>query len=351
VATTTLPPTTIPPKPLVISTAEIPGGTTGGTYLVFLKGSGGTPPLRWQITRGELPSGLELLPSGLIRGNPDSPGIYDFGLRVDDSLGDSASENFNIEFVDPLKIETTFIPDVLVGEQLERSFIASGGKKPYIWEIKQGFLPEEIDFSEAGTLLGVPQKSESYEITLVLNDSLGSAVENDFSLNIIENLVIETKSIPLSVNGESYLFQFEASGGSEPYFWTLSSGSLPEGLLLEEDGKLTGTPTIISNSQIYVKVSDSSGRSASFPYIFIVSLKNQEQQTVVARGGSIVININENIIRFIESTSNSGFTGYLVNPGPEKVQFHFISDSNQTPSWILCEFNNDVDASVVCSFD
>ena len=71
--TTTLPPptttTTRPPDPLVISTGSIPGGTTGGTYFVVLRGAGGVPPRLWLLDEGSLPSGLELLPSAIITDN------------------------------------------------------------------------------------------------------------------------------------------------------------------------------------------------------------------------------------------------------------------------------------------
>ena len=95
-----------------------------------------------------------------------------------------------------------------------------------------------------------------------------------------------------------------------------------------------------------VKVTDSAGRSASFPYIFGVSVSG-ERQTVVARGGSIVIDIRGNEVIYIENVPNDGFIGYLISPGPEKVQFHFISNNNQLPSWIFCELGNES----ICDFD
>ena len=193
---------------------------------------------------------------------------------------------------------------------------------------------------------GVPTVAGISEFVLALTDSTDSVVKKNFSLNVVENLILATQSIPAAVNGKNYSFEFTASGGSEPYTWSLSSGSLPEGMFFSPNGQLSGVPMVVSNSQISVKVTDSVGRSASFPYIFGVSVSG-ERQTVVARGGSIVIDIRGNELVYIENVPNDGFIGYLITPGPEKVQFHFIGDNNQIPSWIVCELGNEN----ICNFD
>ena len=73
----------------------------------------------------------------------------------------------------------------------------------------------------------------------------------------------------------------------------------------------------------------------------------EELQTIAARGGSVLIEINDNVLKYIENVSNEGFTGYLIVSSPNKVQVHFIGDENQIPSWVLCETTS----SEVCSFD
>jgi hypothetical protein len=48
-----------------------------------------------------------------------------------------------------------------------------------------------------------------------------------------------------------------ASGGKQPYTWTISAGSLPPGLSLTTDGIISGTPTTIGTSNFTVQVTDS----------------------------------------------------------------------------------------------
>lgn len=57
--------------------------------------------------------------------------------------------------------------------------------------------------------------------------------------------------------------QFTASGGTPPYSWALTSGTLPPGLGLSSDGVLSGTPTALGNFVFTVGVSDSGGAGSS----------------------------------------------------------------------------------------
>ena len=50
----------------------------------------------------------------------------------------------------------------------------------------------------------------------------------------------------------------QASGGTAPYTWVLSSGSLPPGLTLKATGRIAGTPDVSGTHTFSVKVKDSS---------------------------------------------------------------------------------------------
>jgi hypothetical protein len=54
-----------------------------------------------------------------------------------------------------------------------------------------------------------------------------------------------------------------ARGGTPPYSWGITAGSLPAGLGLSSGGSLTGTPTAASHPGFTVTVQDSVGASAS----------------------------------------------------------------------------------------
>lgn len=59
------------------------------------------------------------------------------------------------------------------------------------------------------------------------------------------------------VPGVTYRQLLIASGGVQPYTWTITSGSLPPGLSLTTDGIISGTPTMTGTFSFTVKVVDS----------------------------------------------------------------------------------------------
>lgn len=47
--------------------------------------------------------------------------------------------------------------------------------------------------------------------------------------------------------------------GTPPYTFTITSGTLPAGLSLSSSGVISGTPTALADTTVYIKVSDSGG--------------------------------------------------------------------------------------------
>src|SRR5438093_2698805 len=70
---------------------------------------------------------------------------------------------------------------------------------------------------------------------------------------------IQTTSLPSGEVGANYSASLSASGGSRPYTWSISSGGLPNGLVLSSAGDITGAPTSTGNSSFTAKVTDDSG--------------------------------------------------------------------------------------------
>lgn len=76
-------------------------------------------------------------------------------------------------------------------------------------------------------------------------------------------LSIATTALPKAPVGSPYDQTMTATGGSTPYTWAVTGGSLPSGLTLSTSGAVTGTPTTTGAQNVTVQVTDSSGLSAS----------------------------------------------------------------------------------------
>jgi len=77
-----------------------------------------------------------------------------------------------------------------------------------------------------------------------------------------QSLQITTASLPQAQQGENYSAAFSATGGTQPYSWSLTAGTLPSGITLSAEGDLTGTPTATGTSNFSVKVTDGKGNTA-----------------------------------------------------------------------------------------
>ncbi|MFP5261224.1 MAG: NBR1-Ig-like domain-containing protein [Blastocatellia bacterium] len=79
--------------------------------------------------------------------------------------------------------------------------------------------------------------------------------------------VITTTSIAYGTRGVLYSQQLSAQGGSPPYQWAVTAGSLPPGLLLNGGtGLISGTPTVGGTFTFTVTVTDRNGSRASQGY-------------------------------------------------------------------------------------
>lgn len=69
-----------------------------------------------------------------------------------------------------------------------------------------------------------------------------------------DSLVIATSTLPPAVAGRDYSFNLQARGQPKPYSWRLASGQLPEGLQLDDDGEILGTPLAPGTATFVVRV-------------------------------------------------------------------------------------------------
>jgi hypothetical protein len=69
-------------------------------------------------------------------------------------------------------------------------------------------------------------------------------------------VITSTAMLPNAFADIAYAQTLTATGGTPPYAWTLSAGSLPAGLSLDAAGALTGTPLTTGTAGFTVQVAD-----------------------------------------------------------------------------------------------
>lgn len=69
-------------------------------------------------------------------------------------------------------------------------------------------------------------------------------------------LTFTTESLPDFHVGVPVNFQIEASGGTPPYSFAITQGTLPKGLSLDKKGKISGVARRVADTTVFVKLTD-----------------------------------------------------------------------------------------------
>ena len=201
-----------------------------------------------------------------------------------------------------------------VGTAYSQTIAASGGIPPYTWTLTSGTLPTCLTMNSAGVISGTPTAScaGSTNLTFKVTDS-GTATALSATtpaLGLIINTapaITFTGSMPATATYESsapYVGFATATGGAGALTYSVSSGSLPTGLILmsTSNGEIGGTPTAVGTFNFTIKAADPFGDSNTQPYTIVVSYpalkvtaatlptgyvgSNYTQTTLAATGGS-----------------------------------------------------------------
>jgi len=121
---------------------------------------------------------------------------------------------------------------------------ATGGTAPYTWSLASGTLPPGLSLYTAGLITGTPTMLGTYSFSLMVTDAVSDTATGSFVIVIDTTpLTIVTSSLSAATAGTAYSAVLTATGGTTPYYWSVSSGTLPSGLLLGTTGYITGTPS------------------------------------------------------------------------------------------------------------
>ncbi|MBL8222077.1 MAG: putative Ig domain-containing protein, partial [Bryobacterales bacterium] len=256
---------------LVITTQSLPQAVVNTVYTTTLSAAGGSGAgYTWALAAGSnpLPTGLVLAASGLLSGTATAAATVTITVQVTDSLGTVGVKQFILSVVaNPLTITTNSpLPDAPQSLSYTTSFQASGGSGGnYNFAVINGSLPPGLNLSPNGNLSGTPTAAGSYQFTIQVIDGTGGAATKPFTLSVIApNLTITTQSLPAGATGQSYSSTVAASGGAQPYTFSITIGSLPTGLTLNSTtGAITGTPTAQGGFNFIIQVRDANGLTST----------------------------------------------------------------------------------------
>lgn len=261
------------PSSLAITTLTLPPGSPGVAYTAQLQAAGGVPPYSWSVLGGNFPPGLALdAATGALSGTPSAAGSFTFTVHVQDSTQKTAARTYTVRFADLLVITTSSLPEGSEGRPYQAVLAASGGFPPYAFSLATGSLPPGLALAADGTISGTPGATGQYSFTVQVLDSEGLIASRALTLTVFLRPSIVTTALPEGRVGDSYSATLEGSGRA-PLRWSVTSGSLPQGLALNpETGAITGTPRQHGSFPIEVTVSDSNQPPLTASRAFTLSI-------------------------------------------------------------------------------
>ncbi|HEX9849184.1 Ig domain-containing protein [Candidatus Deferrimicrobium sp.] len=105
--------------------------------------------------------------------------------------------------------------------------------------------------------------SDNVTFTNTTNGTGNTTRPVSLTVNAAEAPTISTVSLPAGAVDTAYSQTLAATGGTTPYSWSVSAGTLPAGLSLSATGVLDGMPTAEGTSTFTVRVEGANGASST----------------------------------------------------------------------------------------
>ena len=225
-------------------------------------------------------------------------------------------------------ITTTTLTAGVVGTAYAATLQASGGAGALTWGLASGSsLPPGLSLSSAGGISGTPTTPGTTTFTAKVTDASHgqpgpATATQQLSLTIAPApLTIVTTSLQEAIEGRAYSQIVQASGGTAPYTWAVSSGSsLPAWLSLATSGALSGTPTDTGTFSFSLTVTDSAKPTAQS--------KSQAFALTVATASAACGTGNESILHGQYAFSLRGYTAVNASGAFLAAIGSFTADGN-----------------------
>jgi hypothetical protein len=286
----------------------------GTPYNQTITTTNGVPQITFANTGGVLPLGLTLTSGGAITGTPTAVGTYPFTVRATDANGCTGSRTYSISITCPLiQLFTTSLPGGILGVPLTLTngtagtpygqtfsligtnvvvttnsiITATGGAPPYGFAVTSGSLPpglslfglatnvatNAISSANSTAVLGIPTQAGTFTFTITATDSNQCTGAAAYSVFIgCPSISLSPSVFPGAEMHVAYIATNSTFGGSPPFTFTITSGSLPPGLVYSSAGVLSGTPTTLGTYNFTVTATDLVGCSVSLAYSIEVGL-------------------------------------------------------------------------------
>ena len=174
------------------------------------------------------------------------------------------------------------LPNAVIYRYYSQTFTGFGGEAPYTFEVTDGNLPQGLNLdSNSGVLSGMPTESGEFNFEITATDSTGGESEctgfREYTLKVCPGITVspESGTLPGGTVGSFYSETISASGGTGPYTYELTAGSIPPGLGLSPGSIIiSGIPTQAGTWHFTITAQDEGGLQCSLSQNYTITIYN-----------------------------------------------------------------------------
>ncbi|EPD42980.1 hypothetical protein HMPREF9701_01231 [Delftia acidovorans CCUG 274B] len=302
---------TVSAPTIALTPTSLPNGTTGSSYSTTLSASGGMAPYTYAITAGSLPVGLSLnVSTGVISGTPSSSGTTNLTITATDANSATGSRAYTFAINAQAPVAGAVSATVAANSSANPITLnLSGGAAISVTVASAASHGTATASGTSVTYTPTTGYSGSDSFTYTATNTSGTSSPATVSITVsAPTLAVAPASLNAGLQGTTYSATVSASGGTAPYSYTISSGSLPAGMSLNTStGTISGTPSSSGTSSFTVTATDANGATGSRAYSVAVTAPVAETVPLPGNAGNASV--------LVTSTQ----AGCTVSPGTLRI--------------------------------
>ena len=260
-----------------ITPATLPNGNVSGSYPTVTLGSNPfVAGITWSVSAGSLPPGVSLnAATGVISpsGSLTSAGSFTFTISatVTGANPNSGTMQYTINVIG---ITTaTPMPGGDVGVAYSQQLTAAGAVGSTTWVVSSNPQPPPgLTLNSNGKITGIPTTAGSYTFSVTVTDSVSNFATGSLTISVIQ-AAITPESLPSATVGNIWTSQGQLS--TTPALagltWSVSSGTLPQGLSLNATSGLISGQFTKAGPYEFLIIATGAAQVAQQPFEGIVA--------------------------------------------------------------------------------
>jgi len=224
------------------------------------------------------------------------------GEEVCSDYGDTYDNDAFKEWGDTcpaISVLPNVLPNTVINQYYSQTFTGFGGEAPYTFKVTDGSPPNVLTLDPAtGVLSGTPTEGGEFTFEITATDSTDAESEctgsREYILKVCPRITIspESETLPSGTVGVFYSETISADGGTGPYTYELTAGSIPPDLGLTPGSIIiSGTPTQAGTWHFTITAQDDGGLRCSLSQDYTIRILNHNAIPTLSEWGMVLLGV------------------------------------------------------------